>query len=552
MAEQRLQPLQSTSNLKVSRNFQAAYGGNSRAAVLAEVLGVTQEAFPQLAKEGQQKAYEDGLQQRIQGAKREDVKADGPFGFLFTQGAQDGFDYQDATLAAIEFQNEELLDFEAQNFNSRSPEDFQAWVAGREKRLAETLNGKSDVYSRVFSEAALENRMQIMEMHQKIVLGNRADDRRRSAAAAAKAATLRKKSALDAAAIAAYQLGADDDGLTFDDQEAFVKGATDAFGITTSEAKQLLVDEAITLAKETNNEGFLDTFNRQFYSREQWADLVKNQETVRQERVRIEDAEYKAADREEKRRIKLETSELASQLDQAVRAGQTREVIQDIARNSPLAARDIAKSSEMARVYAGTYDDETSTVEAAQNLDLLKELAAEASFTGDWSIYESYADQFQYVPRQLKSSQLAEIVTIRKAHETAANPLVDAHMEEVLGQIQDEFPLKNPKAGDPSPLETLQQDGQQFYSQEQVDDISRAARGLYVEYIAELIRNDPELDVRSLDPQTSAFWAEKAKNIAVSQFNRNNSYIRPDANTLPDGEGAEAIRAKNSRDFLRQ
>jgi len=165
-------------------------GRGARAAALAESLGVIMNTVPQIAKMEGDNAFEAGMRARIDGVQRENSQTANKsmLGFMFSQRARDGFDYQDAQLELPLLQSEELLDMESRLRESRNPEDFRAYIAERDAAIQQRLEGKSDMYRYTVAEALMKTREDHAKLFTQWVVSNRGADRAAAAKAAAKAA----------------------------------------------------------------------------------------------------------------------------------------------------------------------------------------------------------------------------------------------------------------------------------------------------------------------------------------------------------------------------
>lgn len=208
MATQQMRSSGGYAPLRVQRTFQAMDDGRgARAAALAESLGVILNVAPQIAKREGDMAFEAGMRARVEGVQRENAKTANKsmLGFMFSERARDGFDYQDAQIELPMIQMEEMLGMEAALRESRNPEDFRAYIAKRDEELKGRFEGKSEFYRFAIADSMMKMRGEQAKMFTQWVSSNRGADRAAAAGAAAKAMAVTQSTALESAQLAALE-----------------------------------------------------------------------------------------------------------------------------------------------------------------------------------------------------------------------------------------------------------------------------------------------------------------------------------------------------------
>ena len=208
MATQQMRSSGGYAPLRVQRTFQAMDDGRgARAAALAESLGVILNVAPQIAKKEGDMAFEAGMRARVEGVQRENAKTTNKsmLGFMFSQRAKDGFDYQDAQIELPMIQMEEMLGMEAALRESRNPEDFRAYIAQRDEALKGRFEGKSEFYRFTVADSMMKMRGEQAKLFTQWVSANRGKDRAAAASAAAKATAAAQSAALESAQLAALE-----------------------------------------------------------------------------------------------------------------------------------------------------------------------------------------------------------------------------------------------------------------------------------------------------------------------------------------------------------
>src|SRR5690625_1612008 len=139
--------------LRSRSQFHTQQGPRGAAGTLADALGVVLEAAPAIMAHEGDDSFQKGIDARLAGVQRENLSEaeSGLFAPLFRKRMQDGFDYQDAQYDAPQIILDEYAALQELR-NSQSPEDFAAFIAGRDQALQEAAEGRSPFYRRALWE----------------------------------------------------------------------------------------------------------------------------------------------------------------------------------------------------------------------------------------------------------------------------------------------------------------------------------------------------------------------------------------------------------------
>jgi len=293
MPIQQLRGSGSYAPLRVQRAFyELDDGRGSRAAALSEALGVVMNAAPAIAENEGRKAFQTGMEARIAGVKAENANAKNNsfLGFMFSDRAKDGFDYQDAQLAIPAIQSEELLALNELR-ESRNPEEFAAWLTQRDEKVRERLDGRSDMYTYTVAKALQDTRQDQARLFTGWVQNNRESDRRAAAEAAARVAAENRAMQIAEADTLAYDKLVSGDTNWF---SSFVTEAGETYGIGAGDAKQLGLDTAIARADALNDPSILKEIDARFLNVEQRGKLANAIDQITGEQVSMQSIEAQA------------------------------------------------------------------------------------------------------------------------------------------------------------------------------------------------------------------------------------------------------------------
>lgn len=524
MAETRYQNQRGNAPLNVEKGFRAySDGSGNKAAALAKTLGVVMDATPKIAQAESVKAFEAGMRERVDGVKEENRGStnDSMLGFMFSKRAADGFDYQDAQMAVPEIHLEEMAAMDALR-ESRNLNDFGAYIQGRDAILKERIGSRSDIYKYTVAENMMKVREEQGRRFASWVQSNRDKDRAAAAKAAAKAAAARAQLNLEEAARSSLDLAPD--GINSDEWGEFVKTAPEKFGISSEQAKEVLVGTIIDTADETGDERILRLVDPKFLTIKQRASLTKAEDLIRTERVQRENYNHTLSTRQaeaDKDRIETEATDA---LNEALKAGADPTTITQTALGSELGQSDPTKAMALANVYMGVQDAMVDPfVEAAVIAGVQEEI-------DDLAVQGRYREAKQVALEaatsgQVRSSQVSTLMGMTEASRVFVGETVQSNLRVIGDRLTADFQPKSTKPSEPqSPAESMaeQINGATFkgYDREVADKAHVYASQSYRRKLAEYSQEN-DVTFRDIPPsalnemQEAVYIEAKAYTTAV-------------------------------------